>query len=226
MALTAIALTTVPELESELGVTPGTEVRALERAIMAASAEVARVAGRALHRVAGAVDRVKGYGGARLVLPRAPVVSIASIAELADDGTVSETYDATSYELESAEAGIVYRAIGWPWTLTAASGVDGGGVAGSERASLRVTYTAGWITPWQADPAYPGGALGTRDLPWDLEDAVIQAAVTRYRGRGRDAAVKSERLGEEAVTYADVSQGGSWLPPAAYRVAQAYRGTL
>lgn len=226
MALTVIALTTVPELESELGVTPGTEVRALERAIQVASAEVARIAGRVLYRVASAVDRVKGYGNARLVLPRAPVVSIASIALLADDGTVLETFDSSTYELENAEAGIVYRALGWPWTLTEASGVDGGAVAGSERAALRVTYTAGWITPWQADPSFPGGAVGSRDLPYDIEDAVIQAAVSRYRSRGRDAGVKSERLGEEAVTYADVSQGGSWLPPAAYRVAQAYRRTL
>lgn len=227
MALNADALTTVRELESELGLEPGTQTRAVERAINAASAEVARIAERVLHRVSGVVDRVEGHGGSHLVLPRAPVVSITSIVRLADDGTTTEeTYDATSYDLEDADAGIVFRAMGWPWTATRRDGVSAAPVAGSERASLRVTYTAGWITPYQASAT--GGSVGTRDLPYDLEEACLIAAVTRYRGRGRDRAVVREQLGPESVTFAapGANSPGSWLPPEAYQIAAGYRRTL
>lgn len=227
MALIAGALTTVRELESELGLDAGTDVRAVERAINAASAEVARIAERVLHRVSGAVDRVEGHGGSLLVLPRAPVAAISAIAVLADDGsTVEETYDATSYDLQDADAGIVFRAMGWPWTATRRAGVSGAPVAGSERASIRVTYTAGWITPYQASAT--GGSVGTRDLPYDLEEACLIAAVTRYRGRGRDRAVVREQLGPESVTFASpgASSPGSWLPSEAYQIAAGYRRTL
>lgn len=229
MALTVQALTTVRSLEEELDLEPGTDSGALERAIKAASAEIARVTGRVLYRVADAVDRVASYGGYELLVPRAPIVSVTSVERLGDDGTsVEETYATSTYHISDSDAGILYRSSGWPWTSSQRSGVTNLPVAGQERPSIRVTYTAGWITPYQASAT--GGSVGTRDLPYDLEEACLIAAASRYRSRGRDRAVVSERLGPESVRYAAPSSSSvgrsSWLPEEAYSIANSYRRTL
>jgi len=43
-----------------------------------------------------------------------------------------------------------------------------GGKTASQRPIYLVTYTGGWITPKQDDDG-----VGTRDLPWDVEQAVL-----------------------------------------------------
>ena len=45
--------------------------------------------------------------------------------------------------------------------------------------------------------------LDVRDLPFDIEQAVINAIVHLIESRGRDGTIKSERIGDWAATYFD-----------------------
>lgn len=205
MPLESHALTTVAEARTEVGLAAGdtSQDGRLERLINAASLQVSRAAGgRRFERVVDAVEVLPGYGGAALILPRAPVLSVALVELL--DPLSGDPSELDGWTLD-AGAGVLHRPGGWPSTATEASGVMGDLVAGSERRGIRVTYSAGWITPHQASASYPGGSLGTRDLPADLEEACLEAVRARYERRD---GVASEKLGDASITYAEGSEGG------------------
>ena len=82
-----------------------------------------------------------------------------------------------------------------------------GGAPGTEEYYYKITYTAGYITQPQDD-----AAVGTRSLPYDLEDACIQYCAQRYRTKGRDKSIKQEKLLSASVTYENSSGDGSDIP--------------
>ena len=145
-----------------------------------------------LHYAAGFEESLAGYGTPRLLLSLTPVLSVT---EVLLDGT---EVDPASYSIEDADAGILRHSNCWAWT-----GVNRGGLppqtdraAGSERPAYALTYTGGYVTPAQA-----AGGGPARSLPYDLEEACIQAVVALYRGNGRDPEVASEALGAYSVSY-------------------------
>ncbi len=50
---------------------------------------------------------------------------------------------------------------------------------------------------------------GTRDLPYDLEDACILLVAKRFRRKGKDPGIKSKKLMSYAVTYGGQGAGDS-----------------
>lgn len=134
----------------------------------------------------------------RIILSRTPVVSIDKI-EL--DG---DSVEASTYTIEDAERGFVYRVDGdyWDSTITA-----GGHIV--ERATRwgeydwKVTYTAGYDLP---------SFSNSPNLPMDVERAAIEMVDSWYRARRTDPSIKSERIGEASVTY---REGGPGSMPAA-----------
>lgn len=204
--MAATDLTLPATVAAELGVSASDE--RLPRYIAVASDAARQYLNRdPLHYEAGIVETVAGFGTARLVLQRLPVLSIASIEF---DG---QAISADAYEIEDGGAGLVFRRVGWPWTTTDAGGIVGGPLPGYERRLLEVTYTGGWVTP---------GQTGTRTLPYDIEEAVIQTVVGMYRSRGRDREIASESLGAASVTYARGGEGGV-LPATAKALLTPYR---
>lgn len=229
MALAASALTTLATVRDELGIVPTTFDTILERMINAVSDAFAKEADRVFQSGVAITERVRGYGTERIIINRVPVTVLTSVELLDQDGTVSTTYDTDTFELESANSGIVYRAAGWPWTAQVrATGIRRPELPGTERRALRVTYDGGFVTPAQT---------GTRTLPFDIEEAVIRAVSNLFRSRGTAAgaggnAIASERLGDYAVSY-EGAASGIWggggtvvLPPAVAAVARRYRRVL
>lgn len=197
MALSSDALTTVATVLDELDVADdGGAVRArVERYINLASAWAARICGRTFVYGAAVVERHRGMGTVRLHLGR-PIVSITSIVV---DGT---TLDADSYLVEDATAGVVFREAGFPWTAQAQPGPSYHLVPGSEEPSIVVTYAGGWVSPAHATNVLP------RTLPYDLEDAVVELVVSRWRRRGQDVRVRSSGFESSSYTF-----GGEPVPP-------------
>ena len=191
MALTDQALMTLADLKTELGITGSSEDAYLERLINSISAQVASYCNRILHYEAGIVEDVAGYGETHLVVAQSPIISIASIT--LDGSTVSSD----SYSIDNAKAGLIYRQDGWVWTASRLQIVNPKKLPGSEDKDYQVTYTAGYITQHQDDDL----ALGTRDLPYDLEDAAIRWAATRFRARGRDLSLTTEKIGQAQESY-------------------------
>lgn len=202
MTLSARALTTLATLKTELGISGSDSDTRLERMIEATSEAMSREAGgRIFQREAGAIHKIAGYGYPRLILPSAPVVSIASIVLIDSDGTVIYTYASTDYAIEDANNGFVRNDGLWASTAPEGPGIDKRQLPGEERFGYKVTYTAGWITPWQADASYPGGSVGTRNLPYELEEACIQSAGVWFRTSQRDPTIQSQTTERQTTVY-------------------------
>jgi len=214
MTLAANALTTVATLADELALsTPdaGSEKARLERYINMASGAIEQFCEREFQQKSRAL-RLPGSGTLHLVLPATPLVSITSIV---DDGT---TVDASTYRIEDAAAGIVVGDTIWRQADLVA-GIAHDVVPGTGKALLVVTYVAGYVLPNDA---------GTRDLPYDLEQAALITAVSLYRSRGADRRIASEAVGDASVTYAGANTAigrgeGGIIPDDAVALLKPYR---
>lgn len=197
MTVAANALTTLATVLDELGLASdsGAQDARLERYINAASDFVASYCDRTFHRTDSIAESGRGYGQTLLRLSRRPVVSIASVAI---NGTAT-----TDYTLEDAARGLLYRSTGWPWQPARMPSLSFSVVPGTEAPDVVVTYNGGFVTPAQV----AAGTFATRTLPYDLEDAVVQLVMTRWRNRGRDMRVVAESYGEGGFTF-----GGSAIP--------------
>lgn len=222
MALSAYALTTLATLKSELGISGTAEDTRLERLIEVASRRMIGLLNREqVHYVEDRQESVRGVGNSRLRLQVAPLRSIGSIAFTSDGGVTSSTVAATDYTIEDEGLAWVLR-LGGLWAYTGDRiGATRDPVPGTERPYYLATYTGGWVTPQQA----ADDVSLTRDLPYDLEDAVIALATARYYDDGTGLNVKSEKLLAASITYQEgVTDTGRAILPAPVQQAVAQYG--
>lgn len=193
MALSAHALTLAATAQGEPGCS-GMTLGQAERLINAISEEIEQVCGRHFERDAAVVDKLPGYGGPYLVVTRPPI--ILPITSIVYNGTLVPTTDYESLGVD-AEAGLIYNPSNWAWTAGLQSGVISDTlIPGTERRLYVVTYAGGYQTPAQG---------GTRTLPYDLEEACIQAVVTAYRELGENLRIRSEGLLSARTEYGERS---------------------
>jgi hypothetical protein len=253
LALMLNALTTYATAKAELGLSDDTQQPVVERLINSASRAIQNAAyGRIFQHQSGISELVKGTGGFRLVVKRTPLRNVIAINLLNPDGTITYTYDPTTYTVENVSGGLIYRTsgaygltagysvgagsaygrmMGWPWLAQPGDDIRGSPQATTERPALQVVYDGGWITPWQdvclgsstPNPPYTSTPAGLRDLPYDLEEACLMTVTTLWRRRGTNRDVISETVDHGQVTYRQSPQEGGILPPEAYQIAQTYR---
>jgi hypothetical protein len=215
MALEDNALTTLATLKDELGIVGATQDTTLERMINSVSAAIESYCNRKFWYEADIAEKVAGYGTKYLHVSRNPIVSISSITF---DGA---TVGSDNYEIHDANGGSLYSLGEWTWTTDSAPNLSSDPLPGNEQKLYEVTYTGGWVTPHLA------GVL-TRNLPYDLEDACVMMCTSRYRWKGRDPSVKSERLMEGSQTFAATSGATGTDPmqaslPGVWTILQRYR---
>lgn len=206
------ALTTLAAVKEEMKVTSGADDSWLRRQINGASALACAYLGVPMANDGTAnlgretvvetirLDRAHPRRGNRdgrrrdLRLARWPVSSVTSVEEA---GTI---LDAAAYEVD-AESGALTRLNGNAPSFWAAGKVV-------------VTYVAGWLLP---------GDLG-RNLPAEIEDAVIELVKASTFARGRDPAIKSEQAdGIDSVTYFFGTPGGGLMPASVAMKLGRYR---
>jgi hypothetical protein len=207
----SIALTTLETVLAELGATPAPPAPVLEREILVASQAIGNFLQRTL-RKGTATEKLHPKGLRRLVLPQTPLVSITSIA-LVDSTGSSTPIDATLYSIEDAAAGIVIAQSPFvpndppaPWSI------DRTALVGLGDRSIVVTYVGGYVLP---------NDTGTRDLPYDIEEACILTVVSLERARGADRRVVAESLGDYSVRLQQNENG--LIPDEAAALLAPYR---
>lgn len=188
------ALTTLQSVKDDLGISASDASRngRIEKAIKRASGAAVSFIGRKLHYDAAIVEKLPALGSNVIVLKRAPLWSITSIAY---NGA---TVDVSNYEINNSDAATVY-CFSTLWSTRLHNDVTSYPMAGIERELLQVTYAGGWFTPQQA----LGASLpsGVDALPDDIEAAVARLAVTFMRRAGRDPDVASESLLGSSRSY-------------------------
>lgn len=149
------------------------------------------------------------------------VVPVRSVDELK---VYNEIVEATGYYVEYPLAGVVFvdRSV-WSSAIRRTT-LQVDLMPGTERRAMQVKYTAGWVTPAQAES--PGWTGPPRDLPFDLEQAVISVASKLRSQAGRDTDVRGEALGSYSVQYGAAFAGrteSDFLGEQAISLLQPYR---
>jgi len=200
-AASATRLTTVERFKEETGITSNNNDGLLAKKIDEATSDIEAHLARTFCRETltetfwGDSDWAE-----RLVLARAPVVSITSIT--VDDVAV----DASEVRLD-AESGLLYRldASGYPsfWTWCK---------------SAVIVYVAGYLLPGESG----------RNLPPAVEAGALSLVSSYWQSRGRDPMVKSESVpGVMDVQYwvGSVGEAGE-LPPDVITKISPFRRVL
>ncbi len=196
--------TTVAIVQEELGI-GDIDGQYIDRLIQEASSELDQRCSRVFFRSTAFVEKVPGYGTALLrVSGRLPLLSIISIVRLSDSaGGTPETIDASLYAIDDPDIGTIRHDTGWDWTARVAGDITRDSLAGTEERLYEVTYDGGYVTRSQDEEGdFPNDE---RNLPFDVERACIDLVVSRYRQRGRDKSVVSERVMSAATTYTKAS---------------------
>lgn len=204
------ALCTLEEVKQTLALMATSEYDArLERLILAVSEHVERVCGRSFRKTAIVGEKFKGFGTARLYVARPPIDTGASTS-ISFDGSALASDDFT---IEDATAGMIYREGGFAWTAPSVTGANYEPLAGQEQSLWTISYTGGYVLP--------NDTVGTRSLPYAIEEIAIQAVVASYNSRTRDRSVRSESLMSWSASYDDAASGFDGFLSASQREALA-----
>jgi hypothetical protein len=211
------ALTTVTQVETDLGITPGSETAKLEELILTVSELIESRTNRQF-RKEEVTEQLPGLGTELLVVARTPIDITADITVTYDGDEV----DATNYKVvtDDAQLGFIRYVEGvWTWTARALPNIGYDLLPGSERKLYEVTYTGGYVLP--------NDTVGTRSLPRDLELACRQFVAQLYHSMPRDPTIKSEKVLSAAFTYfdsrSDASDSDGDLPSLTRSAVKRYR---
>jgi len=154
-------------------------------------------------------ETVGSRGTPNIVLQNVPVVSITGVEYR------GSTVSSTSYEIEDADAGIVFNKVGWTDTQV-------------KRLGIGLTPTRfrhkDWSISYQAGYVAPGSTDGARTLPHDVERACIDLVKMWYYQRSDDPSVRYEKTGDAAqmkFDKGDITTLG--IPPSVVRILEKYR---
>lgn len=208
------ALTTVSQVETDLGITPDSQTAKLEGLILDASDTIESRTSRQF-RKEEVTEQLAGLGTVRLAVARTPIDTSAEVTITYDAVEV----DSDTYEVEDAGAGFLRSIYGtWNWDANALPTIGVDPLPGTERKLYEVTYTGGYVLP--------NDTVGSRDLPRDLELACRQLVAQLYFGIGRDPSIVQEKVLSGSVTYqkGSVDSGpDSDLPPLTRAAVRKYR---
>jgi hypothetical protein len=162
---------------------------------------------------AATTEVLDGSGIQSLVLSRRPVTAVASVHISSDQVWDANTLlAADSYDLKSADSGILLRTGGLGWE----SGEGAPLCWPRARACVRVIYTAGWAT-----------------MPPDLMEAVEMIAADRWArsrqlqsGQPGSTMVGESISGQQSATYVNEIDPRTGIPLPALRTLKRYRSFI
>jgi len=134
-------------------------------------------------------EKIAGHGASTIMLSEMPVVEITSVTSGGDP--------ILDYEMQDAEAGIVYRKGGWQWSGTLWWKTSAFPDTYTQRFNFVFTYRAGFVLPGEAG----------RTLPYEIEQACIDLVRHMFLHREDDSTVTSQKTATYSVTYAEGGMG-------------------
>lgn len=180
-----IDLTTLDTVKSVLGITSTDKDEALTFRIKSVSDFINSYCNR-VFAFEEVTETLPGRGTNTILLSRTPIVSVSTI--------LYEGEPIVDYSIKNSEAGILYREYGWANTAGRNWGLTGFPVPNSEKESISVTYTAGYVLP--------DYTTADRTLPYDLEQAAIDLIAFSLDVKGQKSAA-SVKVGNYTLSFRD-----------------------
>ena len=223
-------LTRRENVKAELAITTASDDALFDRLIDQASRAIERYCRRPFPREVY-TETLGGFGEVELMLARTPIVAVSSV--LYDLDVI------TDYVVNDADAGILYRQVGWFWTAQVLSGLVGKqrwpGIGDplprQEEPRFTVGYTAGYLLPSQdlvggtvsvaaADSSFNDSASGFPKL-LQAGDLLVASGFQQAANNGTFAVVGAPSAGKvraNAVLADEAAGAGkllqvSSLPP-------------
>lgn len=146
-----------------------------------------------------------------MILTHTPIVSITGVSF--NGSTVSST----TYTVEDADAGLVFREDGWTSSQIYDYYIERQPTNWG-RKLWSFTYQAGYVTPCM------GSSNGDRTLPYDLERACIDLCKWRYNQSGDfNPGIKRQRTGDASEEYfGTLDDSGGFIPPSIKTLLDSY----
>jgi hypothetical protein len=158
-------------------------------------------------------ETVPTFGTRRLMLNRTPLRALR-LYESTEDDALEVT--STQFRVEDADAGLLSRDEGWPWTVPTELELEERPLPGEESAPWYITYQAGYTyngvsTDSNNWSTHAGSTDTGRTLPEDIEEAVLLKCRGLYEQTVGGGEVDSEQLGDLSVNYrsGDSDRGGN-----------------
>lgn len=187
------ALTTVHTVKDLLGISTFDDDTWLEYRIRMYSELFERATGRKFHYSDGHIEKVASSGDTRLVI--SDYLPLISVSEIKDpEGTV---LDPSTYEIADTEVGFIRSKAG-AFASSTVRRKQVGSYPIYEEQTFVVTYEGGYVTQHQDDE----DVTLTRNLPYDIEMAVVEAIKADYQAKDRDPNIKSMSVLGDSVSYA------------------------
>ena len=179
-------LTTLATVKEEMQITSTSDDNYLTRLIRQSTSAIENYCDRAFTR-AVATEIVSlplnQWTDSRLLLPRYPVIAVSSVVVEATGAVI----DSTTYEIDSAPGGILYRARGWsPWSVDQFPNATSALQVPLREVRYQITYEAGYDAA-EGTPGTPASPI-----PDDLERGAIELVKSFYRARLRDPLIKAD----------------------------------
>lgn len=203
MAITVITaaesnnLTKLETVKLHLGITDNSQDMILDELITMISNQVEVYCNRKFGKRT-IKETLAGDGSLNLTLKHWPIRSITHVK--LSDVTVSSSL----YSLQEPEKGYIFNRDGWTYT--------------GQEFLYEVQYEHGYVLP--------SFTTGTRDLPYDLELAVVSVIKQAYYNMSNNPNIQSESVsGVYSVSYRanNLAQGGGAFPADALQVLNRYR---
>lgn len=195
------ALTTIQAVKDRLGISSNDEDDYIATQINRLSDLFERETGRKWYNTDGDyTEKVASYDRTRLQInDHLPVSSITSITY--DSGNTSVLEDPDSYDLENSKTGWIRSLNGvWTGSQPGYSKIDHYQVPETNEPNYTVVYQGGYITPKQDNEN-----VGTRDLPYDIEEAIINQVIAYREEKTRNKNVASLKVGDASIKWASSS---------------------
>lgn len=192
MALTVKEYISLDYAKTELGIqlSDTSQDAFLETLIKAASRALDNYCKRSFYYEASITERYAALGRATFQVRKTPLLSVNSITDREDGSTLS----ATLYDVDNAEAGIIFVETILPDTGFHLPGAHQRLEPSMVKSRYEIDYEAGYETPEQS-------ATGAPALPDDLKYACVRFVTDFFTNAGDNPRVKREHLLEAAVWY-------------------------
>lgn len=153
--------------------------------------------GREFYWVTGYTERTSAVGASNIyVRDHVPIDAITSIEYDHDPSSSATTVDSDNYEAVGQGQGTIRHDSLWTSTEEHRAGPVGGHQPGTAEDVIKVTYDGGWKTPEQDTQG-----VGARDLPYDVEMAVLSHVELKWHRNGQSPGVESLSMADGSISY-------------------------